>query len=344
MICVIIIALWPLSQAIDQKIEGALKTERQRTALHREQQEGDIDRLKKRLKELLEKCDAERAKSSTALAHAEEERRMRSLAEAEAQRAATSEASKVAHMQSSLDAAREREDAAKKRLHEYDEREAVLQKELQETKARLSGATVSDRLLRAYKAEKQRCQRDLEETLRAFSDPAWQEELQIEELEASAGASQATLDSLQGLLSCTRKRRSKASSVRKEGGAAASLGAPTQGAREPHSTGALQRDDSLGEASLQGLGGKGGTKSGERAGADNDGKSSPSPAAPSQSFTAADISVGSSSSQEGSAGKDLADQNVSNAEPRRPRDPPLQSLPPIPKKQKLDKEEVIHIT
>ena len=185
MICLIEISVWPLSQAIDQKIEGALKTERQRTARLGEEKEGDIDRLKKRLKELLEKCDAECIKTAAALAQAEEERRMRSLAEAAAQRSASSEASQVAHLQSTLDATREREEAAKKRLYEYEEREAVSRKELQETKERLAGVTVSERLLRAYKAEKQRCQSDLEETLRAFSDPAWQEELQIEELSMS---------------------------------------------------------------------------------------------------------------------------------------------------------------
>ena len=64
-------------------------------------------------------------------------------------------------------------------------------------------------MLRAYKSEKERCQADLEETLRNFSAPAWQAEQQMEELAASAACTQSCLDSLQSLLAGTRKRQVK---------------------------------------------------------------------------------------------------------------------------------------
>lgn len=341
-------------QAIDQKIEGALKAERQRSSMEREQQDGDIARLKKRMQELLEKCEAERAKVSAALMQAEEERRARTMAETEAHRASASELSNLAHLQSLLDGARHREDAAKDQLREYEEREAKSQKELHEARERLSGATVSQRLLRAYKAEKQRCQVDLEQTLRTFSDPAWQEEQQIEELEKSAISCQAVLESVQGVMSGTRKRHVQGpTSCGQQAGVTLPLKSQSQGAGESHSN--LKRtshrparapsDGSLHGAvsplarTNQGLGGKGGAG----------GATSAEPARSSDRASPHEFGVPESEETTVNVSSACAHNRSGEreAELKQPKDTPSghpPPLPPIPKKQKVEKQDVIHIT
>ena len=81
-------------------------------------------------------------------------------------------------------------------------------------KEKLSAATVSQRLLWAYKAEKQRCQEDLQETLKTYSAPAWQADQYMEAMEASILSTDVFLESLQSFLA-SRKRQMQPALSRK---------------------------------------------------------------------------------------------------------------------------------
>lgn len=231
---------------IDQKIEGALKTQRQSST-----QEMDTlaAQQQQRLNQLQEECEAEQTKTSAAICRAAEERHARTLAEAEAQRALSSETAKVAHIQSSLTislqegrmALKEVEEQ-KKKCAELKESAAAARRELHEAKESLATATVSQRLLRAYKAEKQRCQTDLDDTLRAFSAPAWQAEQTMEELEKSTKSILLSLESLQAVLAGSRRRRIQPSPTRNSstdtpvGSGASIIPAATKRSREASHT------------------------------------------------------------------------------------------------------------
>jgi hypothetical protein len=210
-----------VKQVIDQKIEGALKAERESSAKEREellaQHQGDVAKLRHRLKHFAETCDAERSKmsaalvqveeerfrtaesrtkSAAALAQAEEERRGRVMLEAEVRRA-----------ENSVQVARSEAQAAKSKCEDLEVKLTATRSELQKSKESLTAATVTQRLLQAYKSEKERCQADLEATLRRFSAPAWQTDQQLEELELSLKATDASLEELEAVLMRTRKRR-----------------------------------------------------------------------------------------------------------------------------------------
>ena len=172
---------------IDQKIEGALKAERQRAAQEVLQRQEETLQLKQRLQELETRCDMAQKTASSALSQAEDERRARVRVEAE--------------MQTTCNQA----EVAKAKARAAEEGAAATRRELQETKQSLAAATVQQRLLRAYKSEKDRCQADLEETLRRLSAPAWEAEQLMKDLEDSATSAQCCLDSLQSGLA-SRKR------------------------------------------------------------------------------------------------------------------------------------------
>ena len=201
-----------LAQVIDKKIEGGLKAERLRAAHEREalatQHQSDVLKLQQRVQELLEKGEAGCRK---VLAQAEEERLARTQAEVEAQRASASEKSSVAHMKSSLAAARHEAEEVKIQFRELQEGAEATRKELCDMKEKLSTATVSQRLLWAYKAEKQRCQEDLQETLKTYSAPAWQAEQYMEAMEASILSTDVFLESLQSVLASRKRQMQPAS-------------------------------------------------------------------------------------------------------------------------------------
>ena len=318
-----------LKQVIDQKIEGALKAERQRSTQERDTLAAQ---QLQRLNQLQEKCEAERKKTSAAIFQVSEDRRARTLQEAEAHRALASETAKLVHMQSSVKIEVEEQ---KKKCEEFKESAAAARRELHETKESLAAATVSQRLLRAYKAEKQRCQTDLDETFRAFSAPAWQAQQTMEELEKSTKSTLLSLKSLQAALAGFRKRRIHSPPTRNATTDTVGALPCTKRSREPQPSPQENAAAPINRpaANLQASSRHGQPGLRSAPGGEEQGRSGLLGAPP----TIAEAIVGQESASEARGRESEAAPGSSTTTQK------TLPLPTIPKKAKTDKTEVIHI-
>ena len=218
-----------LQQVFDQKIEGVLRAERQRATWELEserealasQHKSNVCIVQQRLQAALEEArqlretvTAERAQAAAARAAAEEERfrtkaeRARaSAAESGAAQERAAGASRVEAAETEAQAARQHAAALRVELRTAQEGWEQTRRELEATKTVAEAAAVSQRLLQAYKAEKERCQADLAATSAALASSHRQAQEDITQLEARLEILAKSLHGLQTTLLATGHSR-----------------------------------------------------------------------------------------------------------------------------------------
>lgn len=221
-----------LQQVFDQKIEGVLRAERQRATWELEserealasQHKSNVCIVQQRLQAALEEArqlretvTAERAQAAAARAAAEEERfrtkaerAKASAAESGAARERAAGASRVEAAETEAQAARQHAAALRVELRTAQEGWEQTRRELEATKTVAEAAAVSQRLLQAYKAEKERCQADLAATSAALASSHRQAQEDITQLEARLEILAESLHGLQTTLVMTRHSRPRA--------------------------------------------------------------------------------------------------------------------------------------
>ena len=221
-----------LQQVFDQKIEGVLRAERQRATWELEserealasQHKSNVCIVQQRLQAALEEArqlretvTAERAQAAAARAAAEEERfrtkaerAKASAAESGAAQERAAGASRVEAAETEAQAARQHAAALRVELRTAQEGWEQTRRELEATKTVAEAAAVSQRLLQAYKAEKERCQADLAATSAALASSHRQAQEDITQLEARLEILAESLHGLQTTLVMTRHSRPRA--------------------------------------------------------------------------------------------------------------------------------------
>ena len=294
-----------LQQVFDQKIEGVLRAERQRATWELEserealasQHKSNVCIVQQRLQAALEEArqlretvTAERAQAAAARAAAEEERfrtkaerAKASAAESGAAQERAAGASRVEAAETEAQAARQHAAALRVELRTAQEGWEQTRRELEATKTVAEAAAVSQRLLQAYKAEKERCQADLAATSAALASSHRQAQEDITQLEARLEILAKSLHGLQTTLLATGHRRPRPVAVctcrcrPNASGAEASLPAATAtialaaaGELSARNTPRPERDSRSAPAMLAPPATNTAVEGGDRAGADED--------------------------------------------------------------------------